>query len=47
MRDIGNLMRSLVYFENAEAELEMQMIASLSWAALKSDMERWVKEIAL
>ena len=47
MRDIGNVMRSLVYFENAEAEPEMQMIASLSWAELKSDMERWVKEIAL
>jgi len=47
MRDIGNLMRSLVYFENAEAEPEMQMITPFSWAALKSDMERWVKEIAL
>lgn len=47
IRDIGYVMRSLVYFENAEAEPEMQMIASLSWAALKSDMEQWVKEIAL
>jgi hypothetical protein len=40
-------MRSLVYFENAETEPEMQMIASLSWDTLKFDMERWVKEIAL
>ena len=47
IRDIGYVMRSLVYFENAEAEPEMQMITPFSWDALKSDMERWVKEIML
>ena len=47
IRDIGYVMRSLVYFDNAEAEPEMQMIAPFSWDALKFDMERWVKEIML
>ena len=46
-RDIGYIIRSLVYFENAELEPEVQMIKSVSWSDLKTDMERWVKELSL
>jgi hypothetical protein len=47
IRDIGHVIRSLVYFDNAEAEPEMQMITPLSWVELKTAMERWVREISL
>lgn len=46
-RDIGYIIRSLVYFENAELEPEVQMIKPVSWSDLKTDMERWVKELKL
>jgi hypothetical protein len=47
IRDIGHVIRSLVYFDNADAEPEVQMITPLSWVELKAAMERWVKEISL
>jgi len=46
-RDIGHVIRSLVYFENAEAEPELLMIKPLSWDKLKNDMVRWVKELTI
>jgi hypothetical protein len=47
IRDIGHVIRSLVYFDNADAEPEVQMITPLSWVELKAAMERWVKELSL
>jgi predicted nucleotidyltransferase component of viral defense system len=46
-RDIGHVIRSLVYFENAELEPEVMMTKPLSWDKLKKDMEQWVKGLKL
>jgi predicted nucleotidyltransferase component of viral defense system len=46
-RDIGHVIRSLVYFENAEAEPELLMIKPFSWDGLKRDMEHWVRELKI
>jgi hypothetical protein len=44
-RDIGHVVRSLVYFQEAEAEPPVRMVKSLDWDKLKLDFERWVKQI--
>ena len=46
-RDIGHVIRSLVYFENAELEPEVMMTKPFSWDDLKRDMEQWVKELKI
>ena len=46
-RDIGHVIRSLVYFENAELEPEVMMTKPFSWDNLKKDMEQWVKGLKL
>ncbi|MBI5183199.1 MAG: nucleotidyl transferase AbiEii/AbiGii toxin family protein [Nitrospinae bacterium] len=46
-RDIGHILRSLVYFEDAESEPDIWMIRPLIWEELKADMERFVREITL
>ncbi|MCH7731075.1 MAG: hypothetical protein IIB44_00970 [Candidatus Marinimicrobia bacterium] len=45
-RDIGYVVRSLVYFEDAESEPDIRMLESLSWQSLKVDMGKWVKDLA-
>ena len=42
-RDIGHVVRSLVYFADAETEPDIKMIKPLVWQDLKSDFEKWVK----
>lgn len=44
-RDIGHVVRSLVYFDDAEAEPELKTIKPLSWDRIKSDFEAWVREL--
>lgn len=44
-RDIGHILRSLVYFEDAESEPDIWMISPLIWDELKADIERFVREI--
>ena len=46
-RDIGHVVRSLVYFEDAESEPEIRAIGSTNWEQLKSDFEEWVKKLDL
>ncbi|OHB78751.1 MAG: hypothetical protein A2Z25_11815 [Planctomycetes bacterium RBG_16_55_9] len=45
-RDIGHLMRSLVYFGDAEAEPEIVTAKSFDWQKMKEDFERWVRDLA-
>jgi hypothetical protein len=47
IRDIGHVIRSLVYFDNAEAEPEVMMLKPLSWDKLKRDMEQQVRELKI
>ncbi len=44
-RDIGHILRSLVYFEDAEAEPEILTAQPFDWQAMKHDFERWVREL--
>ncbi len=44
-RDIGHVVRSLVYFQDAETEPSVRMVKSVDWNKVKRDFERWVKEI--
>lgn len=46
-RDIGHIVRSLVYFDDAEAEPEIKMVKPVSWENLKADMEKSVKKLKL
>ena len=45
-RDIGHVVRSLVYFADAESEPPLKMIKPLNWQHLKADFEKWVKDLA-
>ena len=42
-RDIGHVVRSLIYFADAEKEPDIKMIKPLNWDDLKSDFVKWVK----
>lgn len=46
-RDIGHVVRSLVYFADAETEPDIRMVKPLSWEDLKLDFEKWVKDLKL
>jgi hypothetical protein len=41
-RDVGHVIRSLVYFKDAEREPDVKMLKELSWNNLKRDFETWV-----
>ncbi len=42
-QDIGHVIRSLVFFEDANQEPEIRMFSDLYWAQLKKDFESWVR----
>jgi len=46
-RDIGHAIRSLVYFADAETEPDIMVIKPLAWEDLKSDFEKWVKDLKI
>lgn len=46
-RDIGHVIRSLVYFSDAEIEPEIRMEKPLVWEDLKLDFEKRVKDLKL
>jgi predicted nucleotidyltransferase component of viral defense system len=43
-KDIGHVLRSLVYFEDAEQEPEPKMTVKISWKQLKKEFEHLVKK---
>ncbi len=45
-RDIGHVIRSLVYFRDAETEPELTMLAPFDWVKMKAAFEDWVKNIS-
>ena len=45
-RDIGHVIRSLVFFDDAESEPEIQMINATQWNEIKSNFEIWVKQLS-
>jgi len=44
-RDIGHVVKSLVYFADAEVEPEIKLIKPVLWQDLKADFEKWVKDL--
>ena len=44
-RDIGHVIRSLVYFADAESEPELRIIKPFDWNKMKADFEDWIKKI--
>jgi hypothetical protein len=44
-RDIGHVIKSLVYFADAEAEPEIKMVKPVLWQDLKTDFEKWMKSL--
>lgn len=43
--DIGHVIKSLVYFKDAEAEPELNIIKIFDWEKMKNDLEDWVKDL--
>ena len=46
-QDIGHVIRSLVYFADAEVEPEIRLRRPILWEKLRSDFEKWVVGLSL
>jgi hypothetical protein len=44
-RDIGHVVRSLVYFDEADAEPPLQLVSPIDWQAVKTDLRTWVSAL--
>ena len=42
-RDMGHILRSLIYFEDAEAEPDILTVQPFDWQGMKHDFEKWVR----
>ncbi len=45
-QDIGHVIRSLVFFADADLEPEIKMFKSVNWLESKKDFESWVKALS-
>jgi len=43
--DVGHVIRSLVYFDDADAEPPLRLLAPVDWAQVKDDFRRWVGDL--
>ena len=46
-RDVGHVIRSLVYFKDADRQPDVKMLKDLSWNVLKRDFETCVRELKI
>lgn len=46
IRDIGHLLYSLTYFEDAEQESMPEMIWDLDWPTIKSTIQDWTRTLS-
>lgn len=44
-RDVGHVVRSLVYFGDADEEPPLNLLVDVTWAEVKADLERRVEEL--
>jgi len=44
-RDIGHVVRSLTYFDDADEEPPLRMLADIEWDSVKRDFEGWVTDL--
>jgi hypothetical protein len=40
--DVGHVVRSLVYFDDADAEPPLRLLVPVDWTQVKDDFRRWV-----
>lgn len=45
-RDIGHVVRSLVYFDDADNEPPLRLLADIDWETVKRDLRAWVASLA-
>lgn len=45
-RDIGHVIRSLVYFDDADSEPPLRLLADIEWETVKRDLRDWVAALA-
>lgn len=45
-RDIGHVVRSLVYFDDADSEPPLRLLADFEWESVKRDLRAWVASLA-
>lgn len=43
--DVGHVVRSMTYFDDADLEPELRMLRPASWARVKDDMRSWVEDL--
>ena len=46
IEDLGHILYSLVYFDDADRERMPRMLWDTDWRAVKNTLQKWVKEIA-
>jgi hypothetical protein len=44
-RDVGHVIRSLVYFDDADSEPPLRLLADIDWATVKRDLRTWVASL--
>ena len=44
-RDIGHVVRSLVFFDDAEREPPLRLLADIEWETVKRDLQLWVASL--
>lgn len=44
-RDVGHVVRSLVYFDDADSEPPLRLVAEIDWETVKCDLRAWVASL--
>jgi hypothetical protein len=44
-RDIGHVVRSLVFFDDADREPPLRLLAPIDWERVKEDFKKWVAQL--
>lgn len=44
-RDIGHVVRSLIYFDDADDEPPLRLLIDIDWQSVKRDLVAWVEEL--
>ncbi len=45
MRDVGHVVKSLVFFDDADREPPLRLLADIDWMNVKDDLRRWTTEL--
>ena len=45
MRDVGHVVKSLVFFDDADREPPLRLLADIDWTHVKDDFRRWTNDL--